>query len=176
MKKFLIAGIVVAVLVAVGGVFLTVNIVKAQQPTPEVPFGSGWGMWMHGGRSFAGGGTMHDAMVAAFAEKLGMTAEELQARLDEGDTMWQIAEEKDMTLEEFRTAMTDAQAKAVDQAVADGRLTEEQGEWMKNNGGHMFGGGMPGGRGGCHGGGYGGGGFGGMMGGGGYGGMMGGRW
>lgn len=142
MKKFLIAGIVVAVLVVAAGIFLTVNIVQAQTPTPEYPFGPGWGM--RGERIAAGGGIMHDAMVASFAEKLGMTAEELQARLDDGDTMWQVAEEKDMTLEEFRTAMTEARVKAIDQAVADGKLTEEQGEWMKNNGGHMFGG-----RGGC---------------------------
>ncbi len=136
-KKLMIAGTVLAVLVAAAGVFLTVDVVKAQTPTPENPLGTGQGL--RGDWLSKDGGILHDAMVEAFAEKLGMTAKELQARLDDGDTLLQIAEEKDMTVKEFRAAMREARTKAIDQAVADGKLTEKQGEWMKNNGGHMFG-------------------------------------
>lgn len=102
---------------------------------------------MMGGRGMMGfgydgdeDGFMHDTMTAALAEKLGLSAADLQARLDKGETLTQIAESKGFTGDKFTTLMTEARTSALDQAVKDGKLTQEQADWMKQRGGWMFGG------------------------------------
>jgi hypothetical protein len=82
------------------------------------------------GRRGGGFGPMHQYMVNAFAEALGVTPEDLQAQLDAGETMWTLAEAKGMTLDEFTALMTEARTTALNQAVADGALTQEQADWM----------------------------------------------
>jgi uncharacterized protein YidB (DUF937 family) len=81
---------------------------------------------------------MHDTMVAVFAQKLGLKVEDLEARLDKGETMYTIATEKGLSFDEFRALMTDARTQAIDKAVADGTLTKEQGDWMKSRGQNMM--------------------------------------
>lgn len=143
MKKILFGIAVVAVLVAAFG---TAGYVYAQAPTPEAPrddFGSGMSGGrggMMGGRGIgADDGVMHDQMIAAFAEKFGMTVEDLEGRLENGETMSQIASEKGVTVEDFFSLMTEVRNQAVDQAVADGTLTQEQADWMKQRGAGMGG-------------------------------------
>ncbi len=46
-----------------------------------------------------------------------------------------------MTLDEFRTLMVDVRTQAIDQALADGALTQAQADWLKLHGaGQMAGG------------------------------------
>jgi uncharacterized protein YidB (DUF937 family) len=91
-----------------------------------------------GGRAAgADEGILHDAMVAAFAEKLGIPAADLEARHDNGETMAQIASSKGISSADFITMMTEVRAQAVDQAVKDGTLTQEQADWMKQRGAGM---------------------------------------
>ena len=85
-------------------------------------------------------GPMHDAMIAAFAQNLGITVDDLNARLAKGETMAQIAASKGLTSAEFYTLMTDARSQAIDQAVKDGTLTQAQADWMKQRGAGMMGG------------------------------------
>lgn len=49
--------------------------------------------------------TDHDAMLALFSEKLGISVDELQSRLENGESMAQIALAAGMTFEEFRALM-----------------------------------------------------------------------
>jgi uncharacterized protein YidB (DUF937 family) len=145
MNKILLGIAVVAVLAVAFG---SAGYVYAQSPTPGTP-DSGYGYGMGGGRGGRGGGMMggraagaeegilHDAMVAAFAEKLDMTAADLEARLDAGETMAQVADSKGISSADFITMMTEARAQAVDQAVKDGTLTQEQADWMKQRGAGM---------------------------------------
>jgi hypothetical protein len=79
-------------------------------------------------------GPLHDKMVAAFAEKLGLPATDLEARLDKGETMYQVAESQGITSEKFVTMMTEVRGQVLDQAVKDGTLTQEQADWMKQRG------------------------------------------
>ena len=151
MKKILIGALVAVVLFAAFG---AAGYVYAQTITPETP-NDGYGrMGGYGGNMGGRGGMMgrnnggmmgyrnngdgdgilHDAMVAAFAEKLGMSAADLEARLDKGETMYQVAETKGITGDEFFTMMTDVRTQALDQAVKDGTLTQEQADWMKQRG------------------------------------------
>ncbi len=89
---------------------------------------------MHGG--FAGGmdgsGPLADYLHAAMAEALGLSVEDLQDRIDAGDTAWDIVAEQGLTTEEFQALMTTARQTAIDQALADGVITAEQAERMFN--------------------------------------------
>jgi len=77
-------------------------------------------------------GPMHDSMMAAFAEALGLDVEELETRHAAGETMWQIAEAQGYNLEAFNALMFETRSAALDQAVADGLLTQEQADWMQS--------------------------------------------
>ena len=141
MKKWFLGIAVVATLVLA---LLSAGYVFAQttSPTPQAP-GSGYGRGMMGGgmMGYAGTGVegpMHDAMVAAFAQKLGITVDDLNARLAKGETMAQIAASKGLTSAEFYTLMKDARSQAIDQAVKDGTLTQAQADWMKQRGAGMM--------------------------------------
>jgi uncharacterized protein YidB (DUF937 family) len=97
---------------------------------------------MADGDEDSGYGVMHDAMVSAFAQALGLTPEELQTRLQAGDTLWVIAQERGMTTEQFQEMMTTARNSAVNQAVADGVITQEQADFMLERMGRMMGNGI----------------------------------
>lgn len=137
-KVWIISAVVIAVLAVLGvAAFATYRVVHAQTGPTEIPGDIGRhgprGMrgGMPGGRMMRGDGWMHDEMVAAFAEKLGMTAEDLQARLDAGDRLWDVAEEKGLTQEEFLTQWEAVRVQVIDQAVKDGKITQEQADRMK---------------------------------------------
>ncbi len=148
-KKILMVAIaMIAVLGLIG--FAVFEVVQAQAPEPNGtpqpgygPFGRGErGFGMRGMRGGMGGGMgagmgmngegwMHEEMIAAFAEKFDMTPADLEARLEKGDKLWQVAEEKGMTTEEFFTLHQQVRSDLIDQAVKDGKITQEQADWMK---------------------------------------------
>ena len=141
------------ILIFLAGAMVTVLVLGiagyafAQTQTPPTPSTSqenfNWGMMggrfqrgfgMMGRFSGQGGpdgyGPMHEYMVDAFAEALDVSPEALQEKLNAGQTMWQIAEEEGIKTEEFTNLMLEARTKALDQAVADGLITQEQADWM----------------------------------------------
>jgi hypothetical protein len=154
MNKFVLAFVVVAILAVALG---TAGFVYAQAPTPPtLANGSGYGPAMgsrgaRAGMTLAPGsgygvgvnpagaqnGLLHDEMIAAYAQKLGVSLEDLNARLAKGETMAQIAYSKGLTADQFRTLMTEARVQAIDQAVKNGTLTQEQADWMKQHGAGM---------------------------------------
>ena len=163
-KKIIIGIAVVTLAVAVLGV---AGFAFAQTQTPPVPdnaygpgmmrqgrpgaFGSGMmggsGSGMMQGWNDEGYGPMHEYMVKAFAEALGLTPEELQSKLDSGETPWTIAQAQGLSQEDFTKLMVDARAKALQQAVTDGVLTQKQADWMNQRMQQMQGNGF--GPGGC---------------------------
>ena len=78
-------------------------------------FGNRMGGWV--------GSENHDVL----AEQLGMTADELQAELQAGKTITELAEEKGVDLQANRI---EAMKEQIQQAVEDGRMTQEQADWM----------------------------------------------
>ena len=142
MKKLLLGVVIVAVLAVALG---TAGFVYAQTTNPPTP-GNGYGQGMMGGRGARGGmmgqnaaagtqeGLLHDEMIAVFAEKLGISVDDLNSRLANGETMAQIASSKGLTVDQFRSLMTDARSQAIDQAVKSGTLTQAQADWMKQRG------------------------------------------
>jgi len=101
---------------------------------------NGFGMmgsrgWMMGGRGYSyDGGLLDDKMTAAMAEKLNMSANDLESRLNKGESMYQIAVSKGITAENFTTMMNDVRTQVIDQAVKDGTITQDQADWMKQRG------------------------------------------
>jgi hypothetical protein len=151
MNKLVLSILVVIVAVIALG---SAGFVFAQSPTPQAPApgagnGTGYGMGMMNGRGNRAGmmgnpaaigdndGLLHDAMIAIYAEKLGLSVDELNTRLANGETMAQIATSKGLSADEFRTLMLDARSQAIDQAVQAGTLTQTQADWMKQRGAGM---------------------------------------
>ncbi len=152
MSKTLLAVVVAAVLVAALG---TAGLAYAQTTTPQSPMaGQGYGNGMNGnGRGMQGAGRgsnanatgvgqgiLHDAMISYFAEKLGLTVDQINTRLANGEMMAQIAYSTGLTATQFQVLMQDARSQAIDQAVKDGTLTQAQADWMKKRGAGMVGG------------------------------------
>src|SRR3989304_1629510 len=126
----------VGALVGVAGVF-------AQPPAPTQTPG-GFGPGMVGGEGRMGGGSgpgwmgggfglmaeYRDLIHTQIAEALGLTLDELNAELAAGKTPFVIAQEKGIDFAKVQEAMQAAPAEALKQAVEDGKLTQEQADWM----------------------------------------------
>jgi polyhydroxyalkanoate synthesis regulator phasin len=137
MKKKLLVGAGVALIVLLLAGLGGAAFVFAQEPTPPIPFGwhgggRGMGGFGRGGFGWAGGGpwTMFDTA----AETLGLTPEELFAELRAGKSPAEIAEEQGVDVEALYDAVNaargEAMQQAIEQAVEDGRLTQEQADQM----------------------------------------------
>ncbi len=154
--------------VTLGLLFGMTGVAFAQTQTPpngvtpnSVPFG-GMGRWGGGGmmgRWSQGGqvGAMHNYLIAAIAPKLGIGVDALNAELAAGKTLWQVAEAKGISADQFQTMFLEAKQEALSKMVADGVITQAQADWMLarmnwmlQNGRGFGGGGM----GSCHGGGW----------------------
>ena len=89
---------------------------------------------------------------AMLATALGMSAEELQTALADGQRIPDLIDELGISQEDFQTAMQSAQQAALDEAIADGVITQEQadqigsGEFRGPEGGQQPGGRKPGGQ------------------------------
>jgi hypothetical protein len=73
---------------------------------------------------------MHDVMVDSMAKALGVNPTELEKSLDDGETMWQVAQDKGLNAEQFSAAMQQARTEALKQAVTKGTITQAQADWM----------------------------------------------
>lgn len=143
MNKFILAIVVLATLVVA---LVSTGQVSAQGTTPPNPQAPGYGNGgLMGGRGARGGngtadftagdGLLHNGMIAVYAQELGISVEDLNARLANGETIAQIAADKGLSAEQFSALMADARSQAIDQAVNAGTLTQEQAEWLKTRGG-----------------------------------------
>jgi hypothetical protein len=79
-------------------------------------------------------GLLHDEIIAAYAEKLGISVADLEARIAGGETMAEIAISTGLTVDQFLALKVEVRTIALDQAVLDGTLTQEQADWMKTRG------------------------------------------
>lgn len=102
----------------------------------------------HGG---PGGGLLEGvidpaAMHETLANVLGVTVEELQAAREQGKTLEELAAEKGVDMADVQAAMDAARTDAVNQAVADGIITQAQADqilshpWHPGGGPHGHGG------------------------------------
>jgi hypothetical protein len=127
----LLSGAMLVALLLTG--LVGVSAVFADEPTPEAeaPFGGRGGG--HRGGLFGGFGgewTTFDTV----ADTLGLTPVELFTELHGGKTLEEVAEAKGVEMEAIQDALQAAHEAAmrerIEQAVEDGTMSEEQGDWM----------------------------------------------
>ena len=118
----------------VGGVLSgAVPALGQEEPVEEPPCGLWPGLGMrHGG--FFGWGDGSWTLFDAAAEALGLTPEGLFTESHAGKSLTEIAEEKGVDIEVVRDAMQAARGEgmreAIAQAVEDGKLSQEQANWL----------------------------------------------
>lgn len=113
--------------------------------------GSGNGMMDMGPGMMGEMGALHAYMYPAMAAALGLTPEEFAARHETGETFWDIAEAQGLTPEEAWALMQTARDEALQQAVAEGVITQEFADQMRTHMEGMHGEGFGPGSGPCHG-------------------------
>ena len=79
-------------------------------------------------------GALEDLIHENLATALGLTPEELSARLDAGETLYDIAMELGYDPTEIRSLMSQARLDALTQAVEEGIITQEQADWLTSRG------------------------------------------
>jgi len=87
--------------------------------------GRGWGLDMMG--------DSEESLIAVAADKLGMTVEDLQTQLKDGKTVADLAKEKGVDLQTIVDAFMASRQEKLSQAVADGKITQEQADQMLEN-------------------------------------------
>jgi hypothetical protein len=108
--------------------------------------GNGSGPGMMGGRGIGidrGAGIMHDYMISSYAFLVGLTVEEVDTRLANGESLKDIAIAQGTTEDQLPALFTQVRKNALDLAVADGVITQAQAdrmlEHMNNYSGQGFG-------------------------------------
>lgn len=119
-KTILIIGLVVVALGVLG-----VGAVFAQGPAPYAGNGP---LFQNGA------GNLHSYMVMAFAEKLGLKVEDIEAQLSAGETMYDIATAAGVKAENFPALMVEVRSQALSAAVKAGVITQAQADWMNSHG------------------------------------------
>ena len=127
-KLPLIVGGAVIALLLIGAVGAT--IVYAQQGTPAAPSGQQGGGPPGGGRGFGLG----QAELKAAADVLGMTTDDLSTALKNGTTLEQLATQKGVDYQKVKDAMQTARRDEIrtqiNQAVTDGKMTQDKADWL----------------------------------------------
>jgi hypothetical protein len=144
MPKWLVVVVVVVVALGlVGGgaafaAYRATGLTASSWPAWNEP----WQMGMHGRAGGFGGfmfrgpalsdrvGPLHEPMIAGLAEALGLSEEDFTARIEAGETPAEIAESQGTSQEDLATAFQEALAGAIQAAVDDGALTQEQADWI----------------------------------------------
>lgn len=119
-KTILIIGLAVVAMAVLG-----VGVAFAQGPVPNAGNGP---MFQNGA------GVLHTYMVTAFAEKLGLKFEDVNAQLSAGETMYDIAAAAGVKAEDFPAMMIEVRSKAISAAVEAGVITQAQADWMNSHG------------------------------------------
>ena len=134
MNKFWKIAGVIAVLVAVVALFGVTDAFAQgpNQPDDFTPRGRAQGR----DNANAGMGLMavdEATMHAAIAEALDMSIEEFEAAVAEGKTPFILAQERGIDFAEVQASMDAVHIDALQQAVNDGLITQEQANWMHSH-------------------------------------------
>jgi polyhydroxyalkanoate synthesis regulator phasin len=105
------------------------NRLEERLDANEYPFLAGFGLRGHRHGDF--GHRRGFARLETAASHLGMSQEELREELREGKTLAEIAREQGKTAAGLVQLLVAVQTKRIDEAVDDGRITEEQATELK---------------------------------------------
>lgn len=110
MKKTLVTAFILALLV---GLFM-VGSVSAQGNQPPMQ----------------DRGILHPYLAASLAEELGLETEDVEARMANGESMYEIALAAGIAKEDIPVLLLKVRTEAIGEAVADGVLSQELADWM----------------------------------------------
>ncbi len=113
-----------------GLVGLGVSYAQGSAPAAPAACLMGRGAGPRGGLPQAAGWRWGGSMPQVWADALGMTLDEFAAAVQGGKTVAALAEEKGLTVEVLVDKAMEARQAALQQAVADGRLTRAQADAM----------------------------------------------
>lgn len=141
-KRLMILAGVALVVALVGATVVVPTLAQEPTPTPTLKIHR----WYGWGRGFGFcWESLGQAGLKAAAEALGMSADELSTQLWGGRTLADLADKAGVDLQAVRDAVEAAQEaarqealaarqeairEAIEQAVKDGRLTQEQADWL----------------------------------------------
>ena len=99
-----------------------------QEQADQILSGEGRNGFGHGHNGRRGGNSFFDreAMQTVVADALGITVEELEAAHEAGQRLPELAEELGIDIETVEAAVQTAREEAINQAVEDGTITQEQ--------------------------------------------------
>ena len=140
MKIGILTVLVIAALAFTGFAYANSNGVGMQDMLSGT-----FNMPMHSsGTMMSGDGILHEYMQDAWAEVLGLEIDVLQARLDDGQTYYEIARELELveSQDEFFDLINTVRTIAIANAVEDGVVTPEQAQIMLQHMNRMGGAGM----------------------------------
>ncbi len=127
-----------------GLAFFSVKETLAEEQTPpgSPANPTGRGPRGQGMRRFEeGDGLLKPYMISALSSEFGLTEEAFDALHESGDeTLWDYAQSIGLTWEEFHNKLDKARQTALEEAVLDGVLSQEQADWMTERMQHMRGG------------------------------------
>jgi hypothetical protein len=124
----------VGALVLLLGAFGGASIVLADDPTPEAEDAPGHGIWGWGRGLFGLGRGGDWTMFDTAAEALGLTPQQLFTELHAGKSLAEVAEDRGVDMETVQEALSAARdgamQYAIKQAVEDGKMSQEQADWL----------------------------------------------
>jgi hypothetical protein len=87
-------------------------------------------------------GLLHEYMEEALAAKLNLPLGTIESEFDAGKTLYQIALDHGITQANLQVFVLEVRTQAIQEAVADGVITQTQADRMLQQGGHGMGHGM----------------------------------
>jgi hypothetical protein len=78
-------------------------------------------------------GTMHELMEESLSEALEVSPEAFEELLSESEDWEEVAEKLDLTEEQLQRRLEEARSLAIEKAVEEGDLDEYQAEWMREH-------------------------------------------
>jgi hypothetical protein len=138
---------VLALLVGLAAViYLWQGRTAANQSAPALFENGRMGFGMMGstdGRGVRGRGdtdqsNMQTYMLQSLVKQLGTTEADLTTQLNQGKSLLDLAAAKDMSVKEYQAMLTQAQTAAIDQALANGEISQNAADSLKSNTGGLF--------------------------------------
>jgi hypothetical protein len=96
--------------------------------------GDGYGMMGWNGNA----GPMHEVMIDSIAQSLNLSPQEIEARHEAGESLWEIANAEGLSEEEIRGLMFSAHDTIIENAISEGWLTQSQAKWMDEHMNQMW--------------------------------------
>jgi len=75
----------------------------------------------------------YDSVTSVLKNKLKATDEEITNAINSGKSMFDLAKEKGLSEEDFKTAIKADRIRLIDEAIANGKLSKEQGDAIKTS-------------------------------------------